>query len=60
MSDNVLATNVDAIRHSDLNRLRVKWRTRWGTPPKLRSAELMRLMLAWRLQAEALGGLERD
>ena len=36
------------------------WRNRYGAPPKLRSAELLRHCLAWRLQAEALGGLDRD
>ena len=33
---------------------------RYGAPPKLRSAELLRHCLAWRLQAEALGGLDCD
>ena len=34
--------------------------TRYGAPPPLRSAELLRLLLAWRMQAEALGGLDRE
>ncbi|MAZ03390.1 MAG: hypothetical protein CMN56_09645 [Sneathiella sp.] len=40
-----------------LRDLRNLWTARFGPPPKLRSEELLRLMLAWRLQAEALGGL---
>jgi hypothetical protein len=41
-----------------LEELRARWRVAFGPPPKLRSAELMRLMLAWRLQARAYGGLD--
>jgi hypothetical protein len=44
----------------DLEGLRAVWRERYGRPPKLRSVELLRLTLAWRLQAEAIGGLDRD
>jgi len=39
-----------------LRDLRSIWAARFGPAPKLRSEELLRLMLAWRLQAEALGG----
>lgn len=41
----------------DLEGLRHEWHRRWGSPPKLRSADLLRLMLAWRIQAEVQGGL---
>jgi len=51
---------VEALERLDLEGLRAAWRERYGPPPRLRSAELLRLMLAWRLQAEALGGLDRD
>lgn len=46
--------SLETLGLSDLRRL---WTARFGPPPKLRSEELLRLMLAWRLQAEALGGL---
>ena len=42
-----------------LEGLRSAWRARFGAPPKLRSVELLRLMLAWRLQAAVFGGLDR-
>jgi hypothetical protein len=42
----------------DLSGLRDVWARRIGPVPRLRSVELMRLMLAWRIQAEALGGLD--
>jgi len=43
-----------------LAELRAIWQAHFGRPPKLRSAELLRLMLAWRLQAVAQGGLNRE
>ncbi len=58
MSDAVVR-EVEALRSLDLEGLRAIWQARYGAPPPLRSAELMRLMLAWRLQAEMLGALDR-
>ena len=55
-----IAQAVKALAGLDLTGLRAAWRTRYGAPPPLRSVELLRLMLAWRLQAEALGGLDRE
>lgn len=43
-----------------LEGLRDVWRERYGDPPKLRSPQLLRLDLAWRIQANAFGGLEGD
>ncbi|MEL6279732.1 MAG: DUF2924 domain-containing protein [Pseudomonadota bacterium] len=40
-----------------LDRLRDVWRERYGPPPKLRSADLLRRLLAFRLQADEAGGL---
>ena len=44
----------------DLQSLRAIWRERYGPPPKLRSPQLLRLNLAWRIQAEAFGGLDAE
>ena len=44
----------------DLEGLRRFWRNHYGSPPRIRSLELFRLNLAWRLQAEAMGGLDRE
>ncbi len=55
-----LPPEVEALGALDLDGLRSAWRARYGAPPKLRSRELMCLMLAWRMQAEVLGGLDRD
>jgi len=43
-----------------LEDLRAIWRDRYGVPPKLRSPQLLRLDLAWRIQAEAFGGLDAE
>jgi len=43
-----------------LDELRRHWRERYGATPRLRSPELLGLMLAWRIQAEREGGLDRD
>jgi hypothetical protein len=59
MSD-VVAREVEALAGLDLEGLRAAWRGRYGCPPPLRSVELLRLMLAWRVQAEAFGALDRE
>jgi hypothetical protein len=51
---------VEALTGLDLEGLRDRWRARYGCPPPLRSVELLRLMLAWRLQAEVFGALDRE
>lgn len=38
--------------------LRAEWAKHYGTPPSLRSPDLLRMVLAWRLQASAYGGLD--
>lgn len=41
-----------------LAELRTLWSQHFGTPPELRSTDLMRLVLSWRLQARVHGGLD--
>ena len=55
-----VAREVAALKRLDLEALRALWRERYGPPPRLRSVELMRLMLSWRLQAEVFGGLDGE
>ena len=38
--------------------LRAEWQRRYGSPPKHRAADLLRRVLAWRIQAEAFGDLD--
>lgn len=49
---------VRALERLDLEGLRSAWRERYGPAPKLRSRELLGLMLAWRIQSEVFGGLD--
>ncbi len=49
---------VRALAPLDLAGLRAAWARQFGPAPKLRSVDLLRLMLAWRIQAKALGGLD--
>jgi hypothetical protein len=53
-----LAAYLAAIEAMDLTALRLLWSEQFGTPPALRSVELMRLTLSWRLQARVHGGLD--
>jgi hypothetical protein len=53
----VVEAAVRALDSLDLSSLRAAWPARFGAPPKLRSVELLRMILAWRLQTEAQGGL---
>jgi Protein of unknown function (DUF2924) len=49
---------VAEIEAFDLEGLRSVWRERYGAPPPLRSTPILRQLLAWRVQAQALGGLD--
>ena len=51
---------VREISAMNLEQLRAAWRGRYGAPPPLRSVPLLRLQLAWRVQAEAYGGLDSE
>lgn len=59
MNREAVNTEVRALERLDLEGLRAVWVQRYGLPaPKLRSPELLGLSLAWRIQAEAFGGLD--
>ena len=51
---------IDALEGIDLSELREAWQCHWGQAPTLRSPDLLRRLLSWRLQAEAYGGLSRE
>lgn len=54
----VVHEEIASLRSMTLFELRSLWTARFGAPPKPRSVELLRRLLAWRLQAEAFGGLD--
>ena len=53
-----ITDEVQALTRLDLEGLRGVWRQRWGAPPRLRSPELLRRAIAWRIQAAAFGDLD--
>lgn len=48
------------IERADLDALRSLWARHYGAPSPLRSVPIMRMLLAWRLQAAVSGGLDRE
>lgn len=60
MKEGDLDDLVSSIEVMDLDALRKLWGKRYGAPPSLRSEPIMRMMLAWRVQAEAFGGLKEE
>lgn len=52
-----LELRVRALERMKLPELRDTWVSEWGPHPKLRSAALLRMIIAWRLQAASEGGL---
>lgn len=60
MSVDTIDQVVSRIEVMDLDALRAEWRRRYGLPPSLRSEPIMRMLLAWRVQAEVFGGLDRE
>ena len=55
-----LAEEVGALARLDLFEMRTLWAQRFGPAPRFRSVELLRLMLAWRLQSAIHGGLDPE
>jgi hypothetical protein len=53
------AINIAALELLSLVELRALWAKEYGACPPLRSPDLLRMILAWRLQAKMHGGLDR-
>jgi hypothetical protein len=51
-------TSVAALADMSLAELRTEWERRYGPPPRHRAADLLRRVLAWRIQADIHGGLD--
>ena len=60
MASDPITEEVRALLDLDLEGLRAEWRRRVGPPPTLRSPELLRRMLGWRIEAAASGGLDAE
>lgn len=50
--------DVAALVAMSLADLRVEWERRYGPAPRHRSADLLRRVLAWRIQADICGGFD--
>lgn len=55
---NKVAKDVAAIAAMSLADLRTEWERRYGAAPRHRAADLLRRVLAWRIQADVHGGLD--
>jgi hypothetical protein len=53
-----VAQDIAALATMSLADLRAEWGRRYGAPPRHRAADLLRRVLAWRLQADVHGGLD--
>lgn len=53
-----ISEQVSSLINMGLSELRVEWEGRYGAPPKHRAPDLLRRVLAWRIQADAFGGLD--
>jgi hypothetical protein len=58
--DSDIEAQVRALERMNLASLRDFWQARWGAAPNLRGVELLRLMIAWRIQAAVEGGLRAE
>ena len=54
------APHIATLESLALSELRAEWAKHYGAVPALRSPDLLRLVLAWRLQAKVQGGLNLD
>jgi hypothetical protein len=51
---------VRALERLDLEGVRSEWSRLYGEPPSVRSAALLRMLLAWRIQEAGFGGLSAE
>src|SRR3990172_1337114 len=59
--DEDLDGQIDRLKNFPIEKLRDEWHEALGTdPPACRSREVVRQLLAWRVQEKTLGGLSPD
>ena len=49
-----IEAEIRLVEKMTLEELRGQWSTHWGAPPRFRSVDLLRRLIAWRLQAEVV------
>lgn len=60
MNETELPERIAEIERSDLEALRREWARQYGASPSLRSVPILRMLLAWRVQADRLGILDSE
>lgn len=64
LNEDARADTVEAdirlVETMSLSELRTFWTARWGLAPRFRSVDLLRRLIAWRLQVKLFGGLDAD
>ena len=56
-----IEAEVDQVRSLGIDALRTRWRMMFGaTPPKGLTKDIIARMIAYRIQEEAFGGLDRE
>ena len=53
-----VSRDIAAIAAMSLAELRIEWERRYGAAPRHRAVDLIRRVLAWRIQADVHGGLD--
>jgi Protein of unknown function (DUF2924) len=53
-----VAERIQSLNMMPLSELRTLWEENFGSPPKHRATDMLRRVLAWRLQVELFGGLD--
>lgn len=54
-----IEAEIQLVAKMPLEELRRQWSVHWGLAPRFRSVDLLRRLIAWRLQAEHYGGLDQ-
>lgn len=54
-----IAREVEALRDFSTDQLRVKWEEVWNEPCRSRNKDFLRKRIAWKIQANAYGGLSQ-
>ena len=55
-----LEADLNRLERCGLVELRALWPKRWDRVPSIKSADLLRRIIVWRLQAEATGGFDDE
>ena len=59
--DQAIVAEIESLKGLGVDRLRETWQRRFRAPvPKIQSADILRRLIAWKIQVEAYGDLDDD